>query len=48
MPLFDTHAHYNDNAFNRDREEILDALSVSGVGAVVMTYISLTGGAPLL
>ena len=41
MPLFDTHAHYNDNAFNRDREEILDALSVSGVGAVVIPGVDI-------
>ena len=26
MPLFDTHAHYNDNAFNADRETLLDAM----------------------
>ena len=25
MPLFDTHAHYNDDAFDQDREELLDA-----------------------
>ena len=36
MMLFDTHAHYNDNAFNRDREDLLDALSDAGVGAVVI------------
>ena len=36
MPLFDTHAHYNDNAFNRDRESLLDALPDAGVGAVVI------------
>ena len=36
MPLFDTHAHYNDNAFNRDREDLLDALPDAGVGAVVI------------
>ena len=36
MPLFDTHAHYNDDAFDRDREELLDALPAAGVGAVVI------------
>ena len=36
MPLFDTHAHYNDNAFNADRETLLDALPDAGVGAVVI------------
>ena len=29
MPLFDTHAHYNDDAFDQDREELLDALPLS-------------------
>ena len=36
MPLFDTHAHYNDNAFHRDREALLDTLPGAGVGAVVI------------
>ena len=36
MPLFDTHAHYNDNAFRRDREALLSALPDAGVGAVVI------------
>ena len=36
MKLFDTHAHYNDNAFDRDREALLDALPDAGVGAVVI------------
>ena len=36
MPLFDTHAHYQDNAFRRDREELLAALSAAGVQAVVI------------
>lgn len=36
MPLFDTHAHYNDDAFDQDREELLDALPAAGVGAVVI------------
>ena len=26
MPLFDTHAHYQDNAFRQDRRELLEAL----------------------
>ena len=36
MPLFDTHAHYNDDAFDQDRAELLDALPAAGVGAVVI------------
>ena len=26
MPLFDTHAHYNDDAFDQNRKGLLDAL----------------------
>ena len=29
--IFDTHAHYNDDAFDQDREELLDALPAAGV-----------------
>ena len=36
MPLFDTHAHYNDDAFDQNRKGLLDALPDAGVGAVVM------------
>ena len=36
MPLFDTHAHYNDDAFDQDRKGLLDALPDAGVGAVVI------------
>ena len=25
MPLFDTHAHYNDDAFDQNRQGLLDA-----------------------
>ena len=36
MRLFDTHAHYNDNAFNTDRGELLSRLlPAAGVAAVV-------------
>ena len=34
MPLFDTHAHYNDDAFDQNRKGLLDALPDAGVGAV--------------
>ena len=34
--IFDTHAHYNDNAFRKDREELLSALPAAGVGAAVI------------
>lgn len=33
--LFDTHAHYDDSAFDSDREEVLQALGPSGVSLVV-------------
>lgn len=33
--IFDTHAHYDDSAFNEDREEILSGLKSNGVGFVV-------------
>jgi TatD DNase family protein len=33
--IFDTHAHYDDGAFDRDREALLTALPHQGVGLVV-------------
>lgn len=39
MKLFDTHAHYNDEAFSEDREEIIKKIHESGVtNAVVVGY----------
>lgn len=35
MRLFDTHAHYYDDAFDGDREEVLRSLAASGVERVV-------------
>ena len=32
---FDTHAHYDDQAFEEDREELLNAVFASGVDAVI-------------
>lgn len=32
--IFDTHAHYDDKAFDGDREEILTALGPAGIGLV--------------
>ena len=34
--IFDTHAHYDDKAFDGDREELLDSLKNSGVGLVLI------------
>ncbi len=33
--IFDSHAHYDDTAFDGDRDELLTALPTQGVGAVV-------------
>ena len=33
--IFDTHAHYDDEAFDEDREELLASLPGKGIGAVV-------------
>lgn len=33
--IFDTHAHYDDKAFDRDRDELLSSLPSRGVGLVV-------------
>ena len=33
--IFDTHAHYNDEAFEKDREEIFARLPQAGVGRIV-------------
>lgn len=33
--IFDTHAHYDDEAFDSDREELLKSLPEAGVGRVV-------------
>lgn len=35
MPLFDTHAHFDAEQFDEDRDEVLSALPGSGVGLVV-------------
>jgi len=39
--IFDTHAHYDDEAFNKDREELLSGLLKKGVGNVVDAGASL-------
>lgn len=33
--IFDTHAHYDDEAFDEDREELLNGLKEQGVGCVI-------------
>ena len=55
MKLFDTHAHYNDNAFDRDREVLLSLgarnfdCAVVAAGAVVTKDVpanAVVGGVP--
>ncbi len=41
--IFDSHAHYDDSAFDEDREEVLLKLAESGVGTVVNVGASLEG-----
>ena len=39
MRLFDTHAHYNDEAFKEDKEDIIKKIHEAGVtNAVVIGY----------
>lgn len=40
--LFDTHAHYDDESFDDDREELLRALPMEGIGKVVNVGASLS------
>ena len=35
MELFDSHAHYDDEKFNGDREQILQEIYNSGVTALI-------------
>jgi len=41
--IFDSHAHYDDSAFDTDREEVLASLAEKGVGTVVNVGASLAG-----
>lgn len=41
--IFDTHAHYDDKAFDEDREELLAGLPAAGVAKVVNVGASLRG-----
>ena len=43
MKIFDTHAHYDDEAFDKDRDELLTSLFSGGIGAVVNVGASLEG-----
>ena len=39
--IFDTHAHYDDEAFDEDREELIAGLPAGGIEAVVNVGASL-------
>ena len=39
--IFDTHAHYDDEAFDEDREALLEALPKNGIEKVVNVGSSL-------
>ena len=41
--IFDTHAHYDDSAFDEDRDTLLASLQSQGVGTVVNSGASLKG-----
>lgn len=43
-PIFDTHAHYDDEAFDEDREALLSSLPEQGVAKVVNVGASLASG----
>ena len=43
LKIFDTHAHYDDRAFDRDRDEVLGSLGEKGVAYVVNVGASLEG-----
>ena len=34
--IFDTHAHYDDEQFDPDREELLAGMPAQGIGGVTM------------
>ena len=41
--IFDTHAHYDDESFDADREELIESLSFNGVGAVTNSGADMDG-----
>ena len=43
MKIFDTHAHYDDEAFDEDRDELLTRLFNTDIDAIVNVGASLTG-----
>ena len=41
--IFDTHAHYDDEAFDDDREALLGSLASQGIQAVTNVALMRTG-----
>ena len=41
--IFETHAHYDDEAFDPDREELLGSMPSAGIGRIVNVGASLEG-----
>lgn len=41
--IFDTHAHYDDEAFDQDREELLASMKAGGIGTIVNSCASIKG-----
>ena len=41
--IFETHAHYDDEAFNGDRDELLQKMHDHGIGRIINVGASLNG-----
>lgn len=41
--IFESHAHYDDEDFDKDREELLDSLAEHGIGTVINIGASIAG-----
>lgn len=46
--IFDTHAHYDDDAFNEDRESLLDSMESHGIGYIVNVSSSVSSISEML
>lgn len=41
--IFDSHAHYDDEAFDEDREVLLDAMESRGIGYIINVGATMDG-----
>ena len=41
MQIFETHAHYDDEAFDADRESLLGSMNENGIGKIVNACASI-------